>query len=216
MIVAWLAADHKLDACRTFLQTLKERLRDIPLYMSDELGHYERVLWEIYRTVGGELPKEPPSPAIRAAEVDPLLDYARIVKTRKHRIVVKVDHDVMYGDPKRIEARLAGSKINTSYVERFNLTLRHYNRNLGRRSLCFSKKMKDFVARVDICVAYYNLVRLHSGISQVAGGRNVAVTPAQAAGLCPNQWTITELLAMRPTALPQGVCVSTKKSTFAA
>ncbi|RLC62484.1 MAG: hypothetical protein DRI80_06320, partial [Chloroflexota bacterium] len=48
----------------------------------------------------------------------------------------------VYGRKEEILALLesVGQKINTSFVERVNLTLRHLISRLHRRTLCFSKK----------------------------------------------------------------------------
>jgi hypothetical protein len=197
-VVSWQESDQSLDACRRFLRDLKGRLTGVPLFMTDELGHYETVLWEEYHPSTGRRPKELPSRDQRASEVSPELDYARVVKERKHHYVSKVDWEVIYGAAGRVETRLNGGHINTAYVERFNQTLRLHNRNLARKSPCFSKSMTDFRARIDLFMAFYNLVRPHSSLRLNQDGVRTMLTPAQHAGISSHRWTIQDLLS-RPS-----------------
>lgn len=46
--------------------------------------------------------------------------------------------------------------INTAYLERLNLTNRHFMRRLVRRCLCFSKKLENLIAAVALYVLFYN------------------------------------------------------------
>jgi IS1 family transposase len=195
LVAGWRIDDQTLEACRAFLGDLKARLATIPLFLTDELGHYEIVLWELYRTTSPPVTGEVPARADRARQVDPALDYARVVKERDGDRVIRVHPDYIYGDPARIARRLKGQKVNTAYVERFNGPLRSANRHLGRKSIAFAKLKEQFEARINIFIAYYNLVRPHSTLTIECGERQVNITPAQAAGLCEAKWSMSELLA---------------------
>ncbi|MDR2086976.1 MAG: IS1 family transposase, partial [Dysgonamonadaceae bacterium] len=61
-------------------------------------------------------------------------------KTRENSKIVKVAKKIVFGDEKRIEQKLTqcvSNKINTSYIERSNGTLRQMDANLRRKSLIF-------------------------------------------------------------------------------
>lgn len=75
--------------------------------------------------------------------------------------------------------------INTSYVERQNLTMRMMLRRLTRLTNAFSKKWENLKAALALHFAFYNFCRIH---------RTLRVTPAMEAGLTDHIWTLTELV----------------------
>jgi hypothetical protein len=64
----------------------------------------------------------------------PELSYAQVVKTRAHGRIVQVDSKVVFGALQAIAEKLISSPtsatINTSFVERHNLTQRQSKQNL--------------------------------------------------------------------------------------
>lgn len=74
--------------------------------------------------------------------------------------------------------------IGTSYVERFNATLRNTCRRYFRRSLAFSKNMENHQHAVALSIFAYNFCHIHSSLR---------VTPAMAAGLTDHVWTMQML-----------------------
>jgi hypothetical protein len=62
--------------------------------------------------------------------------------------------------------------INTSYIERQNLTMRMSMRRFTRLTNAFSKKVENLRAAVSLHFAHYNFVRVH---------RSLRVTPAMEA-----------------------------------
>ena len=91
---------------------------------------------------------------------------------------VGVDIRIKIGNPDR-------TKISTSYVERTNLTVRHFNKRFTRLGIGWSKKLENHKSALVIFVAVYNLVKIH---------RTTGTTPAHAAGLTDKAWTIEELI----------------------
>jgi len=97
-----------------------------------------------------------------------------------------------YSPPQVVEARKIVVKggpdqgqISTSYVERQNLTMRMSMRRFTRLTNAFSKKVENLKAAVALHFAHYNFVRVHS---------TLRMTPAMAAGVTPNLWTLGDLM----------------------
>ena len=198
LIISHLRGDRTLDYCRRFIKDLASRLKNKPLFISDELAHYADALLQQYHTVyKPEATGSPGRPRKPRKVVDPDLDYAVVHKVRKDKRLVKVERRIIYGDPRRIEERLASSpsvKINTSYIERSNGTLRQHSGNLHRKSLFFSKDNDSFDSRINITIAYYNFVKPHSTLSKNSDGTTTPRTPAQVAGLVGSPWRLRYLL----------------------
>ena len=75
--------------------------------------------------------------------------------------------------------------ISTSHIERLNGTTRLHVRRLTRLTYAFSKKLENFEAAVALHFAYYNFVRSH---------KTIRMTPAMAAGIERNFWTVADLV----------------------
>jgi IS1 family transposase len=118
------------------------------------------------------------------------VDYAQIIKTyvaddsqipeRKYsppEIVITEKRPII-GQP---DMDLA----STSYIERLNGTTRLHMRRLTRLTYAFSKKLENFKAAVALHFAYYNLVKKHI---------TLRMTPAMAAGIERDFWTVENLL----------------------
>jgi len=164
------------------------------LFTSDELVHYETILGEIYSE---EIPVERTGkrgrPRKPERKIDPLLDYAVVHKTREKGKVVKVERRIVYGDEKRIDEKIAmspGKKINTSYIERANGTLRQTDSHLRRKSQTFAKKMSHLKAKLSVIILIYNFIRPHNTLSKNPDKTRTPRTPALAAKLIENNWTV--------------------------
>lgn len=77
------------------------------------------------------------------------------------------------------------SRICTSHVERANKTLRMQIRRLTRLTDAHSKKWENHEAAMALFFAFYNFCRKHMTIK---------MTPAQAAGLTTERWSLERLL----------------------
>jgi hypothetical protein len=126
--------------------------------------------------------------------------------------MVHVSTRVVFGTPEAVAASLAHSPVsatvNTSFVERDNLSQRQSNRRLTRRTNGFSKDLTWFEKQLWVSLAYYHLVLPHQSLrerlptpepTRGAGSPRTwrPVTPAMAAGLTDHVWTTGELLAYR-------------------
>jgi hypothetical protein len=171
-----------------------------PLFVSDELAHYETVLLELFhemvaspRTGKPGRPKDP----VAVPEAD--LDYAVVHKTRENGRVAKVERRIVFGSEESVEKRLEASPsgtINTAYIERSNLDWRLWDAHLTRKTLAFAKAKRWLRAKFAICMAFYDFIRPHGTLSKI--GRRT--TPAMKAKITDHVWSIMELIGM-PMAL---------------
>lgn len=126
-------------------------------------------------------------------EIDPEIDYAVVHKTRENGKIIKVERKIIFGNEKRINERLnktPSKTINTSYIERSNLTLRQNDSNLQRKTLKFAKEMAFFIAKIAIIIVHYNFIKIHHTLSKNTDKSYTPRTPALVAGIIPNNWTI--------------------------
>jgi len=204
--------------CQTSADLLLDRVKDvtdahIPFFTSDQLPHYEDALLHTYGTWvqpqrkghRGRFPKP------RLVPTADLL-YAQVIKLRDGARVTQVKAKVIFGKPEAIAAQLANSPVsdtvNTSFVERDNLTQRQSNRRLTRRTNGFSKEIVWFEKQLWLSTAYYHLVLPHHSLRQPLDTPEPTrgtgsprkwkpVTPAMAAGITDHVWSTAELLSYR-------------------
>jgi IS1 family transposase len=94
-------------------------------------------------------------------------------------VCLSVTIKIREGNPDR-------DKISTSFVERANLSVRHFNRRFTRLSLGWSRKLANHRHAISLFVAAYNFCKVH---------RTLGATPAVASGLTDHAWTVEELIA---------------------
>jgi IS1 family transposase len=201
LIINVFVGQRTLEDCRCFITDLVSRIRTKPLFTSDELPHYETALLDHFSHL-----KEQPKTGKRGRPrkpklvIDPDLKYATVHKTRENGKVVKVERNIIFGDTKLIDQTLEASKvsssINTSFIERSNLTLRNHNRKLTRKTLCFAKLKQALESQLNIAVTYYNFSKPHGALTlKDSKGKRIKRTPAMAANLIDRIWPMREILA---------------------
>lgn len=175
----------------------------IPLFTSDELKHYDDALLEAYGTKH-EFPRtgrpgRPRQPILKAPKN---LLYTQVVKRRKRGRVVEISTRVVFGSERLVTAQLKRSvvsrHINTSFVERNHLTMRHHNRRLVRKTIAFPKKRERLEQQLCLAFAYYHFVKPHLGLRQEVRSESKKYqnrTPAMPAGLTDHLWTMSELFS---------------------
>ena len=77
------------------------------------------------------------------------------------------------------------SRISTSYIERANLSVRHFNKRFARLGLGFSRKLANHRHAIALFVAAYDFCKVHS---------TLGTTPAHAAKISDCPWTIGRLI----------------------
>ena len=163
---------------------------DPPAIATDGKGAYREAMVETWGKVppykGKGLPPERKQPLEG-------WQHVQVIKHREDGRVVRVETQVIYGDDKTLE--FVGAQ--TSDVERTNLTSRHMNGRLVRKTLSFSKQLEMLKASSIWEDLAYNLTRtvrtLHQEVRE-EGRKFRQRTPAMVAGLTDHIWTIKELL----------------------
>src|SRR5262249_19681387 len=87
----------------------------------------------------------------------PGLLYAQVVKTMRRRRLVAVTHRMVFGTLEAVNQLLAplGWQINTSFVERLNLTLRQHVAAVGRRVSTLCKAEDGLRQQLALYHVYY-------------------------------------------------------------
>lgn len=127
------------------------------------------------------------------------LKYVQVVKHRQGIHLVSVERRIVYGDPNEIMRILKKSamKINTSYVERQNLSVRHYVRRFTRKTISFSKSWNYLDDYLEILQGWFNFIKPHQSLRKRKRGRYPRYekrTPAMAQGLTDHIWTWEKFL----------------------
>ena len=178
---------------------LNKSTGSLPLFTSDELPHYKNALAEAHTTL---IPVEKTGkrgrPKKPITQIDSKLLYATVHKTRENYRVVSVERRIVFGDEQKIDEILESStvskSVNTSYIERVNLTLRQHCRRLTRKTNGFSKEQRNLKAQILLVMAYYNFVLPHRSL-KIKG--KSSRTPAMVANLTNHKWSMSELLSYK-------------------
>ena len=108
-------------------------------------------------------------------------------------------------------------RLNTAFIERVNLTVRHGVAALARRTWATAQQAPHLLVHLEWWRAYYHFVRPHHslrvalGQPRERGGKLVAQryrqrTPAMAAGKTTRRWTAREVLCYPLPPAPHSIC----------
>jgi len=201
LLISFFIGQRTLEDCKLFIEDVVSRVKTKPLFTSDELSHYQTTLADKFshfeeqeKTGQRGRPRKPKQ------VIDPELMYATVHKTRENGNIIKVEHNIVFGDHKDIFRILDSSKvsktINTSFIERSNLTLRSHAKNLVRKTICFAKQVQGLTAQVSIAATYYNFSKTHSALTiKDADNKKIRRTPAMAANIIDYVWSLGEILS---------------------
>ena len=94
--------------------------------------------------------------------------HGRVVKTYRKNRVTKVERDLSIGSEWQLQEALRRSgdsdRINTSFVERLNLTIRRGSAYLQRRSPAHARFGQCLTGHLELLRCYYNFVRPHMAL----------------------------------------------------
>ena len=179
----------------------------IPLFTSDGLNLYFYALtahfgrWLTFCCRGRN---------VRRWLVEPRLIYGQVKKCYRRRKLVRVTQVMRLGTEDALKAVLQGlgfsGRLNTAFIERVNLTVRHGIAALARRTWATSQQASQLLAHLEWWRAYYHFVRPHHSLRvalvqpRARGGRLLAQryrqrTPAMAVGRTNRRWTAREVLS---------------------
>lgn len=175
----------------------------IPVFISDNWTPFVEGLINVYGTLEQTPYKgigRKPLPRLNPYED---LKYAQVCKKRVKGRVVEVVQRVVYGDVDEVLSILgadSGGCINTSYVERINLTIRNSLARFIRRGMNCSKNIQMHSRAIDFFQAWYNFVKPHKSLRiEINSGnrRWREMTPVMAEKLTDHIWTLGELMSFR-------------------
>jgi IS1 family transposase len=179
----------------------------IPLFTSDGLNMYFYALtahfghWHQVSRRGRQR---------RQWQVEAGLIYGQVKKCYRQRKLIRVKHVMRLGTEDALKAALQGlglsGRLNTAFIERVNLTVRHAIAALARRTWATAQQRPHLFAHLEWWRAYYHFVRPHEALRvalappRERGGKKVAQryrqrTPAMAADRTTRVWTAREVLS---------------------
>jgi IS1 family transposase len=175
----------------------------IPVFTSDNWDAFEEGLLNIYGFLESPTYQGIGRKPIPVLIPYPNLKYAQVCKRKEKGRVVEVIQRVVFGDSNEVMKLLgadSGGKINTSYIERLNLTIRNSLARFIRKGMNCSKDLQIHSHAIDFFQAWYNFVKPHRSLRieiNVNRKRWAQRSPAMAEGLTDHIWSLRELLTFR-------------------
>lgn len=127
--------------------------------------------------------------------------YGQGIKSRRNHRVIRVERRLKIGTARRLKDALLESEdsetLNTSFVERLNLTIRQGSAYLRRRSPCHARCEDQLRGHVELLRCHYNFVRPHAALKFGLKMR----TPAMQAGLVTIQLSFRDIFTARGLSL---------------
>ena len=147
---------------------------------------------------------------MRRWQVAANLIYGQVKKSYRRRKPVRVTHVMRLGTEEALTVALQGlgfsGRLNTAFIERAPLTIRHGIAALARRTWATAQQSPHLFAHLEWWRAYYHFVRPHAALRvrlvppRQRGGKRLAQryrqrTEALAAGRTTRRWTTREVLS---------------------
>jgi len=179
----------------------------LPLFTSDGLNLYFYALTAHFGTWREERCR---GRNVRRWQVAAGLIYGQVKKCYRRRKLTRVIHVMRLGTEAALTAALQelgfSGRLNTAFIERVNLTVRHGVAALARRTWATAQQSPQLLANLEWWRAYYHFVRPHTALRVALvqpgerGGNRLAQryrqrTPAMAAGRTHRRWTAGEVLS---------------------
>jgi hypothetical protein len=163
-----LSSAHARNTWRTWFFTLCDRSWSpfcLPLFTSDGLNRY---FYAITAHFGQWLQLSRRGRNVRRWQVEPSLIYGQVKKSYRRRKLARVTPVMRLGTEPALKAALQGlgfsGRLNTAFIERVNLTVRHGCSALARRTWATSQQAPQLLAHVQWWRAYYHFVRPHASL----------------------------------------------------
>jgi IS1 family transposase len=181
LVPSWLVGERTIDDAYVFMQDLKSRLSERVQLTTDGYTPY-------WTAVGLTFGRD-----IDFAQLQKLYGPdPNVAGTTRYSpaVCTGTKTRIMRGNPDP-------EKINTSYVERQNLTMRMGMRRFTRLTNGFSKKVENLSHAVALHYMHYNFARVHTTLTITnPDGTKTKRTPAMAAGVADHVWTLQEIAGL--------------------
>jgi hypothetical protein len=154
---------------------------------------------------------------VRQWQVTAGLIYGQVKKSYRRRKLVRVTPVMRLGTQADLTLALQrmgfSGRLNTAFIERVNLSVRHGVAALARRTWATSQQAPQLLAHLEWWRAYYHFVRPHTALrvalvqprerrGKLMTQRYRQRTPAMAAGRTNRCWTAREVLSCPLPAVP--------------
>jgi len=100
--------------------------------------------------------------------VEPGLIYGQVKKSYRRHKLVRVTHVMRLGTEEALKVALQGlgysGRLNTAFIERVNLTVRHGIAALARRTWATAQQSPQLLAHLECWRAYSHFVRPHESL----------------------------------------------------
>lgn len=154
--------------------------------------------------------KDTPGPGASKKVVWPRLYIGTVIKSTVKRRLTDVSRRMSYGQWRKAKKLLkiskAGKKLNTSFIERFNGTIRERFAPFTRKCRYLAAKIETVHTGIYLIGSVYNFCSPHQELSKskTKGGFGKSYTPAMASGITDHVWSVRELLMYKvaPPPLP--------------
>ena len=179
LMISWLVSDRNQVAADALIRDLRARIDMRVQISTDGLPEYFNAILKTFRygeADHGEVIKVYAS-SKPVAGTSPQSAASRYSPGR----LLSIEKRPAFGMP-------ITKDMSTSFMERWNLTLRMQNRRFTRLTNGFSKKLENHTHMLALTMVYYNFCRKHRSLK--------GKTPAMAAGLTNYVWTASDLLSL--------------------
>lgn len=129
----------------------------------------------------------------------------QVVKRYEKKRVTGVEHRLIQGTQEAFRARNGlGQTMNTAYIERLNATFRQYLGGLVRRGRCLLRREAVLERGIYLVGCVYNFCTPHQSLRlrEAPGAPWVQRTPAMAAGITQDIWSLSDLFFYRVAPAP--------------
>ena len=127
----------------------------------------------------------------------PTCIYGQVIKARRKNRVVAIDRKLLIGSKEQLEDALYKSEdsdtLNTSFVERHNLTIRQGSSYLHRRTAAHARWPHRLQEHLELLRCHYNFIRPHMALQF----GTIRRTPAMQAGLTSRPLTFRQIFTSR-------------------